>query len=557
LRQYAVWRRAVDHKSYAVCKEILIMKERYGLERELEALGVRSPLRLEKEIKRSDQTGLRELFGPIIPPLPPSLFSTVGFEFDLNYGFEEEVAQIKGAVLPGTAPSPGWTDFRWPRDYLKVTDHEHKDMAKTKLKDGFVATMDGPRMEISTIPIRIHNDSEFNTVVDNVLKFGQELIRSTKTLEPRSVRIPGVTGPPTTFGHPQTVVNRQEKDAHGNIKFPGDRDKASYMRHPVPLVIIRKGVTTRSGDTTWIYPSERTELASSPQATLTLPLSEFGKLVYSVHISMKLGAPGVAFTGPKEARLGLRDDLAWFALTSVVEDRKRKLGTRLPDGTIVTDRDFTRSITSVVTILVMYMLTSILEDRYDRDKKKESYSKGSLPLNLKTPLWQIHKFVLTPHEKDVLHELYTDPSKRSNLYTLAHKAKTECIKASNGTVKASGGSASDENRKLFPVYTHVDVGRFHVDIPTWRTLIEALVQEKPVIVTKDPNVQKKGHKMGNEILIAPLSSKIDWNVTKPLIAVEMRRLGFDWVKFGNRVGEKNLWRGLMVRIRNLAKQVNP
>ena len=379
----------------AFCKRVFIMKERYGLERELEALGVRSP---------SPASGGASPPSGAAPTSP-----TLGFEFDLNYGFEEEVANKKGP-LPKTG-------FWWPQEHLKATDHQWKDDTGTKLKDAFVVTMDAVRMEISTVPFHIENDIEFNTVVHNVLVFGKELIDAYKARE--SFGISGVNKgeKPTTFFHPRTVLNKQEKDSSGNVKFPGDRDKAEYFPYFVPLVIVRVG----DGKGGWVYPREKTELKSSPQATITLPLSKFGDLVKEIHRTMGK-EPGEAFTGRKTDRLGLRDDLAYYAQKWAIEDSKKMLGTMLSDGTVVTYVDYNPSITSVVTILVMYMLTGILKDKYwdrdrrkfySRDQKKESFAKGSLPLNLKTPLWQIHKFALTPREKFVLHELvYRSPKQK-------------------------------------------------------------------------------------------------------------------------------------------------
>jgi hypothetical protein len=69
-------------------------------------------------------------------------------------------------------------------------------------------------------------------------------------------------------------------------------------------------------------------------------------------------------------------------------------------------------------------------------------------------------------------------------------------------------------------------------------------------VTEDNDVPKKGHQKGEEILLASLSSKIDWDRTKPLIAVEMRRIGFAPVAFDK-------WLSLMQRIFALAHKVNP
>lgn len=435
---------------------------------------------------------------------------TLGFEFDLNFGFELEVAEAKGLRPPA--------GFDWPSEGLKVTDHEWKD-GVGNFKDAFVVTMDAVRMEIATVPFHVDNEAEFKTVVSSVAKFGQELIHAKKVFE-RGLKVASFRGHPITLEHPRTVVNKVEVDAHGVVNFPGDREHASYQHAPVPLVVHRV-----SG----AYP-ESTALRSAPQATVTLPLAEFGKLVWEIH-QTKGGAPGEAFTGRESDRLGLRDDLAWLALKRAVADRKRKLGSMLSDGTKVTELDYSRAVTAVVTILLIYMLTSIKRD--ERDAERESFAKGSLPLNVKTPLWQIHRFALTAREKFVLHELYTDKPKRPNLYALA-----------------SSKSRNDGRTKLFPDYTHMDVLRFRSAVPTWDSLIDALVKEQPVIVTVENQIPKKGHRKGDEILIAPLSSKIDWAKTKPRIAVEMRRLGFAWVNFSD-------WPQLMHRVRELTKRVNP
>jgi glutamyl endopeptidase len=438
----------------------------------------------------------------------PATSPTLGFEFDLNYGFEKPVATAKGLT-----PPVGWN---WPSEGLRVTDHEAKTSAGD-WKDAIHVSMDAVRMEIASAPIRINDDEEFNRVVKATLAFGQELLDAPKKREV-AVTVPDFGGHPTTFTHPRTVVNKPEVDGHGTVKFPGDAEHASYMGSSVPLVIHRV-----SGS----YPTQK-QLWASPQATLTLPLSEFGSLVWQIHTT-KGGAPGLAFTGRAGDRLGLRDDLAWLALTRAVADRKTRIGTTLSDGTTVTEADFTRSITSLVTILVMYMLTGVMKD--PRDEARESFAKGSLPLNVKTPLWQIHKFALTDRERVVFKELYGAPDKRQRLYELAKPG-------------------ADGSYELFPEYTRWDPERFFATAPTWETLVEAVVDEKPMTVVKDNRVAKKKHQKGDEILVASLSSKIVWDRTKPLIAVELRRIGFAPVHF-----EK--WGGLMKRLRELARKVNP
>ncbi len=220
----------------AFCKRVFIMKERYGLERELEALGVRSAMQLEKEIEHSGQIGLREFFGPLSPPtLTPSAFSTLGFEFDLNFGFEIEVAnKLK------LSPPPG---FKFPSEGLQATNHEERD-GKGSLKDGFVVTMDAVRMEISTVPLGLKNDKDFNIVKNNVKKFGEELIsaRNRRGKFNKTVNVTGVGGHPTTFEHPRTVVNKPNTHPTatcGGVQFPGDRKHATYKLAPVPLLIAR------------------------------------------------------------------------------------------------------------------------------------------------------------------------------------------------------------------------------------------------------------------------------------------------------------------------------
>lgn len=437
--------------------------------------------------------------------------ATLGFEFDLNHGFEAKVATAKGLSPP--------SGFRWPSEGISATDHEWKDPATGDWKDAIHVSMDAVRMEIATAPFHIADDAEFDRVVKGVVQFGSELAKAKKTRDP-NLDVPGVKGHPTTFGHPRTVVNKPERDGAGLIKFPGDADHATYKLSPVPLVIHRV-----SGE----YPTA-TALWASPQATITLPLSAFGALVWEIH-KTKGGAAGVAFTGRDSDRLGLRDDLAWTAVTRAVADRKKKIGKDLSDGTKVTEADFTKSITALVTILVMYMLTSVMKD--DRDEKREQFAKGSLPLNIKTPLWQIHKFALTDRERFIFRELYGEAAARANLYALAQP----------------GAGIDAGSTALFPDYTRWDPERFFTSAPTWQTLVEAVIDEKKMLVARDNRLPKKKHLKGDEILIAPLSSKITWDKTDPRIAVEMRRLGFAPVAFDK-------WRELMRRIRALAVKIN-
>lgn len=443
-----------------------------------------------------------EHLGVIEHQVPPAVAApTIGFEFDLNHGFEREVVDAMGL-----GPPPGW---RWPFEGSPATDHRGRD-AGGRLADGFVVKMDAVRLEIATVPVRVDDDAEFKALVANVLRFGRELQAAEKTLQ-RDTPVPGVQGRPLLLHHPRTVVNQHD---------PAAPDVPKIRREPVPLVVHRLHGR---------YPAQAA-LWAAPQATLTLPLSEFGKLVWEIHRTMG-AAPGTALTGPAGARLGVRDDLAWQALKIAMAERRRRLGTTLPDGSVVTEARFTRALTSTLTILVMYMLTGVRIDR--RDEDVEFFAKGSLPLNLKTPLWAVHRHALNADERQLLHALYTGPGRRQALFALVPR-------------RPPGDGATP----LFPTRTDVDTERFFAAPPTWSTLVAALADEQPVLVTKANSVAKKGHKPGNEILIAPLSSKIDWVKTAPRIAVELRRIGFAPVGLAH-------WGGLMERLRALARRLNP
>jgi hypothetical protein len=306
------------------------------------------------------------------------------------------------------------------------------------------------------------------------------------------------------------VVNQADAGSPGGLKT---------RREPVPLVIHRL-----SGR----YPTQ-TALWAAPQATLTLPLAEFGKLVWEIHRTMG-AAPGVALTGPAGVRLGLRDDPAWKALKIAMAERKRRVGRPLADGTVVTEAMFSRALTSALTILLMYMLTGTDVDPRDAN---ELYAKGSLPLNLKTPLWAVHRHALNDDERRLLRELYTGPGRRAALFALVPR-------------RPPGGGTT----ALFPARTDGGLRVVFDAPPTWDTLVDAFADEQPIRVTKANSLRKKGHKPGDEILIAPLSSKIDWDKTAPRIAVELRRIGFAPVGLAH-------WAGLMDRVRALARRLNP
>jgi hypothetical protein len=418
---------------------------------------------------------------------------TLGFEFDLNYGVDRPVFTAR---LPNMRAGSTFIEEHEP-----LTTHTRTNVAG-QIVDGFETKRDGPRLEISTMPFKINDDATFDALVAAVKKFAEELQNAPKTRD-TSISVPGIAGHPTWMEHPKTAIARYPIVIHavGSARL-------NTLRYP-------------TGQSLW----------AAPQATITLPLSRVGGLIFEIDRTAG-GDPGVAFTGRPGQRLGLRSDLAMKARKNVLADRRRRFGQTLSDNSRLTEADYTPALTSFVTLLVMYMLTSVQVD--PRDARQENFAKGSLPLNVKTPLRQVFTSALTAREQFVFKELYGNPDKRDAIYRLARP----------GTSLADGLS-----RRLFPSHTHGDLDRFHVLPPTWNTLVHFTVNDLPLIVTKPNTVKKKNHKVGDEILFAPMSSKIDFADTAPLIAIEMRRLGFAPVGWRR-------WEGLMTRVRKLARDLN-
>lgn len=417
---------------------------------------------------------------------------TIGFEFDLKYGVNKGVFNtLKSTNLP--------SGVIFPKEGEELTTHDKRKRKKRTLNDGFSTVLDGPRMEINTAEININNNAEFNKVVTNVMQFASELQQAANKRPDRSISIPGIAGHPIWFEHPKSLIPR----------FP-------FVIHAVG----KKGHLT--------FPS-KTKLWASPQATITLPLSKVGYLIYAIKKS-EGRAPGISFTGHRNQRLGLRSDLAWIARVRMLKSKRIKIGQLLSDNTRVTKGDYSPAIASLVTLLTMYLLTS---EKTDRRDKVEGVAKGSLPLNVKTPFWEIFKFALTNREKFVFNELYGNPSVRQEIYKLAKPKAT----------------LHDGNNRLFPTRTHRDIDRFHVMPLTWNMLIEHTVSGKPLLITKSNSVSKKKHKLGDQILFAPLSTLREYSKTSPLITIELRRLGFKPVYLFR-------WKWLMVRLLRLVRRLN-
>lgn len=438
-----------------------MLRERLGLERELEDLGLE-----EREYQAGGGAGA------VKPP-------TVGFEFDINYGTEDEVLDAKGITW-----EPEW-------ECTNLTDDSYPTT-------GFRVRTDGPRLELATTPFEVTKKgrTEADKVIKALVKFAktrleQECSKKGKAASVTSSR----TGSPRVF----------------TLKGGADWKAKSFSDLPIgPL-----GVPAS-------FQSTCRTVAASPQATVTVSLSQVRELIRRVVATAGKGV-GSALTGAKSQRLGLRSTAAWDAREAVRGSRLQHLKdkTALGGGKVVTDANYTEALEGFLILLVMYLRTSQLP--YDHTppaagKRKawdyEVFAKAYLPLNVKAPFYDIFTQLLNDDEREVFRKLYGAKSKRDDLYALAESDAT----------KRSGSNM------LFParVKDHQELVFLHA--PTWDEFVDSACQTAPVkklVQERDwPSLCK--HKKGDEVLFAPMSKIIGLDKTAPRVAIELRRVGFNW-----------------------------
>lgn len=396
----------------------------------------------------------------------PAATPTIGFEFDLSVGINHDVFTARAADMPAGSA--------FPPQHVALSDHVGRN-GSNKVVDGFKLQRDGPRIEIATVPIGVHDDTSFNAVVKNVVGFARELEKARSKAKPdRAISVTNIAGHPVRFTHPRTLIAK------------------------LPLVIAARGP---SGSLRW--PTDAGVWAA-PQATITIGLHRVGDLIDAISASAGKGR-GRALTGGSSDRLGVRSDIVVAAKRRVLADRTRRLGTKLSDGSSVTKADYSERLSGLLMLMTSYMLCGEMLDTRDY----ELFAKGYLPINVKAPFWQLFKSALSDRERVVFKELYFKSP--ANFYALAK----------------DGAKADDGKTELFPPKVRgPDLDRFHTTRLTWKTLLENTVNGIPLKVTKDNTVQKKNHKRGDEILFAPLSSIIPFDTTKPCVALELRRIGF-------------------------------
>jgi hypothetical protein len=384
-----------------------------------------------------------------------------------------------------------------PANGSDITDH-------SPTTDGFKVKLDGPRLEIATKPFTVDTAgaAEWKKAAGRIDKFSKELLEGCRKAKEKNIVVKDfngnpVRGKPRPFVHSRTLV----KDL------------------PLAKLYVKKQFTNCS---VW----------ASPQATVTVPLSKVGALVTEIFRSEGKG-PGVAMTGSARARdrMGVRSDAIYKAKAAVDKSRTAILKTKPPlklaDGTVVDAKVFTENVSGLLILMVSYLWTSELT--YNLADDYEPFAKAYLPLNVKAPFSKICSTLLTAKELQCFKELFASKAARVRMFQLVVP----------GITAATGGA-----RKLFPPgpkesgldSVHERQKAEFGSVPTWNDFLDH---------TLDPT-----HKSWGERLIVPLSKPIDLGKTKPRVPLEMRRFGFASVGRG-------LWMGMMKRVFDMVKRLNP
>jgi subtilisin family serine protease len=443
------------------------------------------PVAPEPGLVAREPAGAFDDFAEVDPPTP----ATIGFEFDLNIGVHGGVFAARTGDMPAGSTMPVDGD--------KLTDHKERD-GSGALLDGFETKLDGPRMEIASLPIDIDDDRLFATVVRNVVTFARELEAARgRARRDTAITLPGITGHPVRFTHPRT-------------KLTG-----------LPLV-----VTPRGAQAALTWPDDASVWAA-PQATLTIPLARVGELIDAIAASAGK-AKGNALSGGSSERLGIRSDLVVLAKQRVMKSRERNLGTALPDGTTVGEADFSPALSGLLILMASYLLVGEYVDMRDY----ELFAKAYLAINVKAPFRDLFREALSAREQLVFKKLYAD--RRAEFFRLAH----------------DGACDADADNQLFPTRVRCpDLDRFHTARLTWRMLLDNTVNNVPLKVMRANTVRKKNHALGDEVLWAPISKIIPFSATKPRVALELRRIGFA-------AHGVSTWEPLMKTVRALAQRLN-
>ena len=342
---------------------------------------------------------------------------TIGFEFDVHYGFLDEILTSEGLIRPANK--------------TKLTTHD-------SAADGFKVTLDGPRYEISTKPFTVDSSGfkELTDTLKNIKVFTKELQDGCRIGTAQTVA--GISG--------QARVFRYAKAAAAVVGLP-------VIKLPVAKQF-----------------SANCAVWAAPQATVAVPLAKIAPLIQ--HIKKSEGKEsGIALTGSAGQRMGLQSEALYRALFQVDKARKAMLSKTpkltLSNGKEVNSAVFSEKMRGFLTLLVSYLWTSELPYHFIAPKPRdyEPFAKAYLPINVKAPFPDIFDQLLNNDEK---------------LFFKEHFAKDNLTRVNLFRLVKLGAVVADGDKKLFPKgpkegafdsvhrRQNVEFG----SVPTWNDLIE-------------------------------------------------------------------------------------
>ena len=398
----------------------------------------------------SDSAGSLAMAQPPTTRLP-----RVMFEFDVHYGFRDVINQMIGQTVPSD----------------RLTKHD-------KRHDFFNVKLDGDRLKIGTERFDLDSQGLKNIeqVKKNIVVFAYLLEKGCKSAtEKRNIKIPGVVGHPRLFPLPNARTSTSSllvHKLHINRKFPSSKDECGV----------------------W----------ASPQAHITIPLAKVGQLIDKLEKSIGR-PPGMALTGGRGLRMGVRSDHLFKAKEGVESLRKAMLtwNHKLSNGVLVDSLTFSDQLSGFLMLQASYLWVIKLWKPVDCDKNPtpknadcEAFGKGHLPINVKTPFPEIFSKILTPTEQLIYKELFASPTIRYRIFGLVEDSPT----------------LAHGSQKLFPPPVASSL--------TWDDLLNWTLGFPSHI---------SGLPGGGTVWAA--------SETSPLVALELRRIGFrplsarDWGTF--------------------------
>lgn len=301
------------------------MKERRRFEEEITELGLESPLARDALLS---ETGA--VAGTCPPECdaerqPKESLPAVGFEFDLNYG-----------ALKVEPPFP--PDLR-NRTFLATIDALNLQNISTfrEDKEGFRLAGDGPRIEIATKPFQLSSvgQKEMMEVMNRINELVSEIQKECDAVSSK----PSVSPPVARHFKPKWLTG-SAKNIYP-MRLTGQEPFYSF----------------------------NCRVASSPQATIEIPLSRINELVTKIHDSEGYNTPGKTLSGPKffepgkRWRQGVHSQALYDAqkMVNARRDHHIKKRKKLPNGKTVTTVNFSSTLQGLLILMVSYLRTSEIE----------------------------------------------------------------------------------------------------------------------------------------------------------------------------------------------------